>query len=138
MLLFLSAQDISCLEVGLLDSTGRLFSFQSIKTSPEKFLLTISEFLKENKTPLEALQKIVVVSGPGSFTSTRISVTIANALSFAKNIPVIGLENSLKKGGEELITEFGQGWIEQKTEGFVVPFYDRPPHITLKGTGVRG
>jgi len=132
MILFLAAQDISRMEAGLLDSDGRLLSFQEFNVSPEKYLATVAEFLNNHSTLLEVLKKIIVVSGPGSFTSTRIIVTIANALSFAKQIPVVGVENSARQDGEELIRTLGEVWAKQKVEGFATPVYDRPPHITIK------
>jgi tRNA threonylcarbamoyladenosine biosynthesis protein TsaB len=38
----------------------------------------------------EDITEVVVNPGPGSFTGTRIGVTIANALGFALRIPVNG------------------------------------------------
>lgn len=67
--------------------------------------------LKKINANLESLTGITVESGPGSFSSVRIGVTIANALSYALRIPVTALPS--------------------KKKGFpVVPFYDRPPSIT--------
>ncbi|MFA6132192.1 MAG: hypothetical protein WC702_04015 [Patescibacteria group bacterium] len=132
MILFLAAQDITRMEAGLLDSEGRLLSFQEFTVAPEGYLATTAEFLHDHLVSPEALEKIVVVSGPGSFTSTRIIVTIANALAFAKKLLVIGVENAARQGGEEMIRTSGAIWVKQKTEGFVTPVYDRPPHITIK------
>ncbi len=39
------------------------------------------------------IKRIFVNSGPGSFTGTRVGVSIANALSFSLNIPVNNLKN---------------------------------------------
>lgn len=64
MFLFLSAQDINFMEVGLLEENGRLFSFQKIITPPENFLSNLSSFLYEQKVSWEIIKKIVVVSGP--------------------------------------------------------------------------
>lgn len=132
MILFLAAQDISRMEAGLLDSGGRLISFQNFLAAPEKYLATAAQFLFDHSTLLDSLEKIVVVSGPGSFTSTRIIVTIANSLAFAKSLPIIGVDNSARQNGEDLIRESGSSWAEQKIDGFVCPIYDRPPHITIK------
>jgi len=132
MILFLAAQDISRMEAGLLNSEGRLISFQNFSVPPERYLVTVNQFLIDNSVSLESLKKIVVVSGPGSFTSTRIIVTIANSLAFTKSLPIIGVENSTKQCSEDIIREFGLFWAEQKTTEFVSPVYDRPPHITIK------
>jgi len=134
MILFLLAQDINSLEVGLLEENGRLFSFQKFITTPEKFLFNVSGFLNEQKVAIEDLKKIVVVSGPGSFTSTRMIVTITNALAWAKNLPIVGVENSERKSGEELIALLTQDWLIKNSTNFISPFYDRPPNITLKNS----
>jgi hypothetical protein len=132
MFLFLSAQDINFMEVGLLEENGRLFSFQKIITPPENFLSNLSSFLYEQKVSWEIIKKIVVVSGPGSFTSTRLIVTIANAISFARKLPIVGITNSEKKNSEELIIEQGRDWAILNGVSFVSPVYDRPPNITIK------
>lgn len=132
MTLFLSAQDIKFLEVGLLEENGRLFSFQKIETTPEKFLFKLSEFLAAEGVSLEEIKKIIVVSGPGSFTSTRLTVTIANAWAFAKNLPILSVPNPERKSGEDLAAEQSKDWLLKNPKDFVVPIYDRPPFITLK------
>lgn len=132
MILFLAAQDISHMEAGLLDSEGRLLSFQEFSVTPEDYLATLAQFFVDHLISPEALEKIIVVAGPGSFTSSRIIVTIANALAFAKRLPIIGVVNVVHQNGEEMIRESGLLWVKQETEGFVTPVYDRPPHITIK------
>jgi hypothetical protein len=132
MILFLSAQDISCLEVGLLDGEGRLLSFQEFIARPEDYLAAIANFLLGHSVNIIDLKKVVVVSGPGSFTSTRIIVTIANTLSFANNLPVIGIVNTSRKNSKELLGELNSVWLKEKGRGFVSPVYDRTPLITLK------
>lgn len=132
MILFLAAQDISRLEVGLLDSEGRLLSFQEFSASPEEYLAAVARFLSDHSVPLQTLERIVVVSGPGSFTSTRISVTIANGWSFALQIPVIGVSNSEGLSTKELLAKHAKNLINQLATGFVKPVYNRPAMITIK------
>jgi tRNA A37 threonylcarbamoyladenosine modification protein TsaB len=132
MILFLAAQDISRMEAALLDSEGRFLSFQEFAASPEEYLATTGRFLVEHAASFEDLERIVVVSGPGSFTSTRVIVTIANTFTFARNLPIVGVANAARLGGEELIRQAGRKWVKQKTEGFIRTVYDRPPHITIK------
>lgn len=132
MILFLAAQDITRLEVGFLDHDGHLLLFQRFSIAPEEYLATIAQFFSNSSTQLEAIEKIFVVSGPGSFTSTRMIVTIANALAFSKNIPIIGAENATRRDNKELVRDSCLLWLRQESDGFVTPTYDRPPHITLK------
>ncbi len=46
------------------------------------------------KFPIKKIGRIFVNSGPGSFTGTRVGVSVANALAFSLKIPV----NNLKVG----------------------------------------
>ena len=68
------------------------------------FLLSCLE--KENLHQ-EDITEIEVNPGPGSFTGTRIGVTIANALGFALGIHVNGQKHPVE------------------------PVYSEPPHTTL-------
>lgn len=74
----------------------------------QKLLLVINQLLKQEHKTLKDLTAIKVNLGPGSFTSLRVGVSVANALSFALNIPV----NNQKPP--------------------VIPQYGVPPNITLK------
>ena len=56
----------------------------------------IDEALKENGLETKDINKIYVVNGPGSFTGTRIGVTVAKTLAFSNNINVIPV-SSLKQ-----------------------------------------
>lgn len=55
----------------------------------------IVKILKENKLTLKNISGIEVNPGPGSFTGTRVGVTVANALSFALQIPVNGKKGKI-------------------------------------------
>lgn len=62
-----------------------------------KYLVPIiDEELKKNNLDIKDVNKILVVRGPGSFTGTRIAVTVAKTLSYALNIPVVSV-SSLKQ-----------------------------------------
>lgn len=50
----------------------------------------IEALLKKHKVTLQQINAIEVNPGPGSFTGVRVGVSVANALSFALDIPVNG------------------------------------------------
>lgn len=79
-------------------------------TSPQSqaLLTVIAELLKREGKTVTDLTEIVVTPGPGAFTSLRIGVAVANALSFALKIPV---------NGHKLGTP-------------VAPKYGKPPNIS--------
>lgn len=75
------------------------------------FGLITSSFEKLNLKPTD-ISEILVNLGPGSFTGTRIGVSIANVLGFALKVPV---------NGQKLPIE---------------PVYSSPPSITSKKVNV--
>ena len=100
-----------------LDSTNNLLTkiklddqeFQKEVDSPRNqnvfgFLMLC---LKEKGAKATDITEIEVNPGPGSFTGSRVGVTIANALSFALGIKVNGQEPPIE------------------------PIYSSPPNITL-------
>ena len=74
----------------------------------QDILMLVNNVLQKAKVKKEALKTIKVNPGPGSFTSTRVGIAVANALGFALKIPVNG-----KKVGD-----------------FVKAVYNKPPSIT--------
>ncbi|MBI4598738.1 hypothetical protein HY734_00905 [Candidatus Uhrbacteria bacterium] len=129
MRLLLCAQDIHSLEVGLVGADGWK-SGRRFTTRPEEVLARVEEFLDTEGTSWKEIDGVGVVTGPGSFTSTRIAVTLANGIAFARSIPVKGMENPKRK---ELRDLYGTDpWAEpwKGDASFAVPVYDRPPHIT--------
>lgn len=51
-------------------------------------LPAIIKILKKNRKGLTDIDQVEVETGPGSFTGTRVGVSVANALGFALDIPV--------------------------------------------------
>jgi tRNA threonylcarbamoyladenosine biosynthesis protein TsaB len=56
----------------------------------QELLTLINQILKKAKASVKEISEIKVNVGPGSFTGTRIGVTVANALAFALGIKVNG------------------------------------------------
>lgn len=92
----------------------------------ENLLDLLNKFLKSRKVKLEKLEKIIVNTGPGSFTSVRIGVVIANTLSFALKIPVIGISNK-EIANKQDILELSDLKLEEE---FVKPYYYKEANIT--------
>ena len=76
------------LKIGL-DDTAR-----TIKTEKqsEKILAEIDTLLKKEKASLKDITVILVNNLAGSYTGTRIGVTIANTLAWTLDIPVISFQ----------------------------------------------
>ena len=123
MYLYISAQDINELTVGLVD--GQSFVRETVvESDPEHFLVKIQNALQEWETKFEDLKGVVVVLGPGSPTSLRVTVTIANTIGFAKDVPVIGLINPDRLPAADLIAS-NKLEIPDSFKP-LSPFYDRP------------
>lgn len=57
----------------------------------ERLLPMIAELMAEAGTDYDSLSRIVVCTGPGTFTGLRIGLSVARGLAVATDIPCIGL-----------------------------------------------
>lgn len=90
--------------------------FKFAHRQAEKLLPAIDKLLKANKFKLANIEKIMVASYGGSFTSLRIGVVTANALGYALKVPVISEET---------------GKADKVFAGYslIKPVYDSEPNI---------
>lgn len=88
----------------------------------------IADILSSNSLTLEGIEGIVVYTGPGSFTGLRIGISLANALAYSLNIPIIGISNEgwIVKGVGVLLS------APQNLKPNTVPEYGGPAHTTLQ------
>ena len=70
----------------------------------------IETLLKKNDASLDDIKFITVDQGPGAFTSLRVTITVVNAIAFAKKILLVGVD-----GLEALAHET---FLEIKKESF--------------------
>ncbi|EKD56762.1 MAG: hypothetical protein ACD_58C00096G0001 [uncultured bacterium] len=70
--------------------------WESYHTQSQELLPKIDKLLKSSKVDLSNLKAIAVFQGPGSYTGLRVGVSVANALSWSLNIPVIGIKQNQK------------------------------------------
>jgi tRNA threonylcarbamoyladenosine biosynthesis protein TsaB len=63
------------------------------KTDVSKgFILLLDDLLQKNKLTLNDIDYITVNQGPGPFTTLRVIIASINGLSFARHIPLIGID----------------------------------------------
>ena len=67
----------------------------------QNVLELVIKLLEKSNLKLHDIQNIEIKTGPGSFTGLRVGASIANALSFALNIPMHN-----KKLGKIVIPEY--------------------------------
>jgi len=96
----------------------------------EELLPAIDVMLKKHKIEFKDVKLIIVSKGPGSFTGTRVGISVANALSFSLKIPVVGVKTEnidiekIAKKGLEI-------YQKEKPKDLVIPYYSKKPNITI-------
>lgn len=91
----------------------------------EQLLFLLNECLSQIRLKPSDLDALVVCSGPGSFTSVRMSVAVMNALAFGLHRPCFSVAASLWNRMEnELAILF------RRSPRPIRPLYTRPAHIT--------
>ncbi len=66
----------------------------------DKFINLLLDFLKKNKIKLDDVKNIFINQGPGKFSGIRISISIAKAISIAKNISLFGFNSKDLDNGD--------------------------------------
>jgi tRNA A37 threonylcarbamoyladenosine modification protein TsaB len=66
----------------------------------DKFINLLLDFLKKNKIKLDDVENIFINQGPGKFSGIRISISIAKAISIAKNISLFGFNSTDLDNGD--------------------------------------
>ncbi len=128
LILFINTTLLNKISIILSDKVN--FKKKEVKTRSDRLLFVIDKILKENKLKIKDIKGIVVVSGPGSFTSVRASAVVGNTLSFVLNIPVVGVTAREFKNDQNLI-KIGFKKLEKAKVGkFILPFYEKEPNIT--------
>lgn len=113
-------------EIGLFQDGVKLAysTWQAHRQLAETIHLKIKELLESQNRSLSDVSGIVVFKGPGSFTGLRIGLSVANALAYGLQVPIMSAT--------------GSGWLEEATsalrhgkdERISLPEYGSPPHIT--------
>lgn len=98
--------------------------WESGRALSDQLLGRITAFLAGNAVKFGDLQGIVILSGPGSFTSLRIGHTVANALADSLSIPIQSAQ------GEDWLSE-GLKLLSKTPNGVpVLPHYGAEANIT--------
>jgi len=113
-------------EIGLYDDQTQLtyYTWQAHRELAETIHLKLRDMLSEQHKELSDLGGIAVYKGPGSFTGLRIGITVANALAYSLQLPIISKEDP--QWLEQAINDLLAG----KTDTVALPEYGALPHIT--------
>jgi len=91
---FISIQNTyQTLELGLFDNTA-LVDIRSTKNqqASREFIPLLQDLFKRNNQSLQKLSCMVVNQGPGPFSTLRVVIASVNGISFATNIPLVGID----------------------------------------------
>lgn len=98
------------------------------KSIPNKHsIYTVSfldKVLKEAELNPEDIEKIMVVTGPGSFTGVRIGVTIAKVYAYLENIQITSV-SSLKMMSLSLEHNYCLSLIDANHDNYYIGLYDQ-------------
>lgn len=95
--------DVLCEEPGIQQSSAIMPSLQRL--------------LNRNDMEIQEVSDIIVVNGPGSFTSIRLGVTIAKTLAYTLNVPIRVMSSLLIKAVSN--DEKGYHWfVEEEKNGY--------------------
>ena len=88
----------------------------------DNFMKLLSKFLKKIKIKISNINRIFVHLGPGKFTSLRISLSIAKAISFVNNTSLIGFQsNNLTNKNYKNLIKLNKKKLKNK--GLIKPIY---------------
>jgi tRNA threonylcarbamoyladenosine biosynthesis protein TsaB len=114
-------------EIDILTKDGEKIEhvlWESGRTLADGLLEHITLALGRQSKTIQDLTGIIIFRGPGSFTSLRIGITVANTLARSLDLPIVGAigEDWLATG----LVELPKAQIGQ----IILPLYDREPNIT--------
>ena len=113
-------------EIGIFDDEKQIAYevWEAHRQLAETIHQKIRTLLESSNLALTQVRGIVCFEGPGSFTGLRIGLTVANALSYGLQIPIVASsdENWIKNGVQSI--------KEGKNDIQALPFYGADAHIT--------
>ena len=133
-ILFLNASKHKELDVFLIFGTKIIDKISQIGDYKvtEYLLKSIEQILRNNKVKTTDLAGIMAVTGPGPFTSLRITVAVANTLAYSLKIPVVGIQNKQGLTSNDKLVKLGLSKLSTAKVGkYISPFYNRQPNIMI-------
>jgi tRNA threonylcarbamoyladenosine biosynthesis protein TsaB len=114
-------------EIGLYGGDKQLsyFKWHADRQLAKELLKVIHDQLAKQKADWKDISGIVVFQGPGSFTGLRIGLTVADALAYGLQVPIVAArgEDWLKTG----LARLAKGHDDK----LVMPHYGAEAHITM-------
>ncbi len=100
-------------------------SWQAHKKLAETIHQQIQNTLKQQRKTISDIEAIAVYRGPGSFTGLRIGMSVANAMSYALQVPIVG-----EAGGDDWLQRCQDRLRCGENDRMVTPVYGSEPYTT--------
>lgn len=115
-------------ELGLFDGLTSLAQhvWPAHRQLAETIHSEISHILQAQGKILQQVEGIVAYQGPGSFTGLRIGLSVANALAYSLQIPIVAA------GGDDWKQTGIERLIQGENDKAALPEYGSEPHITAQ------
>jgi tRNA threonylcarbamoyladenosine biosynthesis protein TsaB len=115
-------------EIGLYNGDTKIVyeTWEAHRKLAETIHLKLKTVLEGQGKQPEDMTGIVIYKGPGSFTGLRIGMSVANALAYSLEIPIVAT------AGDEWIQEGLVSIQNAPKDTFVAPEYGAAPHITAQ------
>lgn len=84
----------------------------------------LSEIEKIVDEDFDELEGVIAFVGPGSFTGLRIGISVANALAYAKSLPIVG------ENGEDWLNKGAKRLSLNENDKIITPEYGGEANIT--------
>ena len=124
VILFLKTDQADCYIELRQAERQQQFSWQAGRNLSDGLLRFLQQCLKEFGAEWADLSGVVVFRGPGSYTSLRIGLTVANTMANSLQIPIVGVE------GEQWQADGLARLTAGEDDKIVLPIYLQPVHIT--------
>jgi tRNA A37 threonylcarbamoyladenosine modification protein TsaB len=126
MILFIDTASFDEVRFALIGEKTKTKTYALPHSKSSETISLLGKFLGKNK--LNGVEKIYVVSGPGSFSGIRVGLSIAQAFAFAKQITAYALTKD-----QVPVNLFELSKIKKlkKITASFDPEYGAPPNITM-------
>ncbi len=84
----------------------------------------IEEILNKSSISLDDIEALAIYKGPGSFTGLRIGMSVANALAYAQNVPIVA------RGSDDWLKQSINAIEAGANDKVATPEYGSAAHIT--------
>ena len=90
----------------------------------ETIHLEIANLLINSSRKKEDLEAVAIYNGPGSFTGLRIGHSVANALAYGLNLPLVATS------GDDWVSRAITRLLNGENDKITIPYYGSPARVT--------